>query len=90
MAENPIKTPDAPVDPSTEETEPTRLQVFVNKHPRAAKIVAITGAVTAVIGASHVTRTVSARRHHIVQAGDHAKEALDELSASVSPTDSEA
>ncbi len=90
MAENNTKLAEATENPALDEVDPTRLQVFVNKHPRAAKIVAVTGAVAAVVGVSHLTRTVAARKHHLAQAGDHAKEALDELSASVSPTDPEA
>lgn len=73
-----------------EEVTPTRLQSFVTKHPRIAKIATITGGVAAVIGTVQVARTVSARRHHLVEAGDHAKEALSELAATTSPTDTEA
>lgn len=89
MAENAPQT--SPETPETDENvEPTRLQVFVNKHPRAAKITAIVGGVTAVAGAVHFTRTVQSNRAHVQQAGDHAKEALTELSTAVSPTDTEA
>lgn len=90
MPEIPIKTTSTDTAPAESETEtpvPTRLQAFTMKHPRAAKIVAITGAVTAVIGATHIARTVRARKDHLVSAGDHVGEALSEVAASVSPTD---
>jgi hypothetical protein len=88
MAENTPHTPDESVDPT--ETQPTRLQVFVNNHPRIAKVTAITGAVTSVAGAVVVAKTVQANRAHVEAAGEHAKEALNELSTAVSPDDTEA
>lgn len=91
MDENTIQTPteaDATEQPT--EVKPTRLQVFVQKHPRAAKVAAITGALTTLIGAVSLTKTVQSNRHHAIAAGDHAKESLDELAATVSPTDTEA
>lgn len=90
MAEHPTKTPDATPSEHVEEAAPTRLQSFVIKHPRASRIVAIAGGITAVAGVAHVTRTVSARRHHLNEAADRSKEALREVAASVSPTDPEA
>lgn len=72
-------------EPQTDEVKPTRLQSFVNKHPRAAKVVAITGAVTAALGAVQIARTAQANRHHAIAAGDHAQESLRELSATVTP-----
>lgn len=77
-------------DASEPEVTPSRLQVFVNNHPRAAKVVAVTGAVTAAVGAVHITRTIAARKDHLSSAADHAGEALSEVAASVSPTDPEA
>lgn len=80
------KTP--PTDSQSEdEKAPSRLQNFVNNHPRAAKVVAVTGAATAAIGLVHITRTVKARKEHLVAAGEKAGEALSEVAASVSPTD---
>lgn len=90
---------EAPLDqtaPSSEPTAPenekapTRLQVFVNKHPQAAKVVAITGAVIAGLGTVHVAKTVSARKDHLASAGEHVGEALSEVAASVSPEDPKA
>jgi hypothetical protein len=78
------------VDPSTEEQTPTRLQSFVAKHPRAARIAALTGVVGTVTGAVCVTRTVAAKRSHLEEAADHAKEALSELAATVDPASPEA
>lgn len=91
MAENKNETPKVvTVKDESEETTPGRLQTFVNKHPRAAKIVAITGGVAAVLGTVQFARTVQANRKHLELASDHAKEALNELSTSVSPQDAEA
>lgn len=73
------------VEPELEETQ-TRLQAFVNEHPRAAKLVAITGGVLAIAGGVHFTRTVKANRDHLSKAGDHAKGAVSELSNAASPT----
>lgn len=78
------QTPEALTEPQLEVT-PSRLQTFVNKHPRAAKVTAIIGAVTTAVGAVHLTRTVQANRRHVEQAGEHAKEALIDLSTAVSP-----
>lgn len=69
-----------------ETVQPTRLQTFVTNHPRAAKLIAITGGVTAVLGTGIVTATVMKNKQHVILAGDHAKDALSELSTSVSPT----
>lgn len=87
MAETPNQTPE-PVtitEPELEEVPQTRLQSFVNKHPKAARLLAITGAVGTVAGAVHFTRTLHANKDHLELAGDHAKEALNELSTSTSP-----
>lgn len=89
MEENTQTTPTADVTPVAPEAQPTRLQNFVNKHPRAAKVVAITGAVTAAFGAVHFTRTVQANKDHAKAAGDHARDALNELANTASPTDTD-
>lgn len=90
MAENKNETPTVVnVNDEPEET-PGRLQVFVNKHPRAAKVVAISGGILAALGTVQIARTVHANRSHLELAGDHAKEAVSELSATVSPEDAEA
>lgn len=74
----------------TEENAPTRLQNFVNKHPRAAKVTAIIGAVTTAAGALHFARTVHSNKEHLELAGAHASDALDELAATTSPDATEA
>lgn len=92
MAETTNETPsetNVPTDESSE-VQPSRLQNFVNKHPRAAKVAAITGAVGTAIGVVCMTKTLQANKEHLDAAGDHAKEALHELSTSVSPQDPEA
>lgn len=87
------QTPEQPTEATiTDQPEnaPTRLQVFVNKHPRAAKVVAIVGAVTTAVGAVQITRTVRSNKEHLELAGDHASAALDELAATTSPDATEA
>jgi hypothetical protein len=66
--------------------EPTRLQRFVNTHPRASRVIAITGAVAAVVGVGTVANTARKNKHHLDNAADHVLEAGSELSAAVSPT----
>lgn len=91
MAENKPETTEAPAVPSIEEeTKPSRLEVLVTRFPRASKVVAITGGITALVGGAQIARTVKARKSHLTEAGDSAKEAFDHLSASVSPVDPEA
>lgn len=90
MADSTQKTPEAPAESPEEETQPTRLEVIVTKFPRTSKVVAIVGGVTAIVGGAQIARTVKARRSHLSEAGDSAKEAFDHLSASVSPMDPEA
>lgn len=83
-------SPETTVDEDTQtevEVAPTRLQAFVNNHPRAAKAVAITGGVLAVAGGIQFTRTLRANKDHLTAAGDHVHGALDELSNAASPTD---
>lgn len=77
---------DVVVGEITEEKTPTRLQAFVINHPRASKVVAIIGGVTAVAGVAVTTNTVRKNRSHLKLAGEHAKESLNELSTSVSPS----
>lgn len=69
--------------------QPTRLQVFVNNHPRAARALAITGAVAAVAGVGTVANTARKNKHHLASAGDHVLEAGSEFSNAVSPDPSE-
>lgn len=69
--------------------EPTRLQVFVNNHPRAARAIAITGAVAAVAGVGTVANTARKNKHHLDNAAGHVLEAGSELSNAVSPDPSE-
>lgn len=91
MAENNPKT--LPADETVGEIEEKQNFVsrFAVKHPRVAKVAAITGGVTAVAGVLLTANTVRKNRNHLIAAGDHAKEALTELSTSVSPaTDPEA
>ena len=86
MTENTSQTTtiEMPTEPTLE--EPTRLQKFVIQHPRAAKIVAITGAVTAVTGIVLVANTMRKNSDHLSNAGELSLEALQEMSESVSPT----
>jgi|KBSMisStaDraftv2_1062788.scaffolds.fasta_scaffold977147_2 hypothetical protein len=79
-----------PSDSESQHRSPTRLQSFVINHPRAAKVVAVTGAITAVAGAVAVTRNLRANRNELDSAAEHAELALSDLSSSVSPTDTEA
>ena len=88
MAENTPETPDVVIDET--EVKQNFVSRFAVKHPRTAKVVAIAGAVTAVGGILTVANTVKKNKRHLELAGDHAKEALTELSSSVSPTDPEA
>jgi len=66
--------------------EPNFVQKFVNKHPRAAKVVAIIGGVAAVGGTATVINTARKNKHHLDAAADHVLEAGSELSNAVSPT----
>ena len=59
---------------------------FSTKHPRAAKVVVITGASIAALSIAAVANTVQKNRSHVVAAGNEAKEALNELGQAVSPT----
>lgn len=62
------------------------VQKFVNKHPRLAKVVAITGGVLAVGGVATVANTARKNSHHLDNAGNLVLEAGSELSNAVSPT----
>lgn len=87
MAEKtPIETvPDVP----TQETEVKQNFVtrFAVKHPRTARVAALTGAATAVVGVLLTANTVKKNRAHLVAAGEDAKDALGHISDAVSPTD---
>lgn len=91
MTENTTENnaPELEIVETSDEVELTRLQRFVLKHPRAAKVVAITGAATAVAGVAITANTVRKNKHHLDQAADHAKDAFHEVSESVSPTDTD-
>ncbi len=91
MAENKQTTPETIVpDEPVIEIAPTRLQAFVTRHPKAAKVVAITGAGLAAVGVVQVARTVKANKSHLEAAGEHMSEAASELSSSVTPASPEA
>ena len=87
MAEKNMQTPTS-VDPivETEEPKPNFLTKIATKYPRTTKVVAIAGGVTAVASVLTVANTVKKNRQHLELASDHAKEALHELSSSVSPS----
>lgn len=82
---NSNETPDIEIVDESE-VQPNKLQKFVNKHPRAAKVVAIIGGVTAVAGVATVTNTMLKNKQHLELAKDHTKETLHELSEAVSPS----
>lgn len=63
---------------------------FTNNHPRAAKVLAITGGIGTAVGAALLVGTVKSNKDHLDSAGEHAKEAVSELGASVTPGDTEA
>lgn len=77
-----------PTTESTDEVvvEPTRLQKFVNNHPRASRAIAIVGAVATVAGTVTIATTMQKNKHHLNNAADQAQGALSELSNAVSPT----
>ena len=83
--QNPTQTPtDAPTNDDA--VEPTRLQAFVIKHPRASRVLAIGGAVGTVAGVSLLANNLRKNRDHIAAAGEHVAEAVGEFSEAVSPT----
>jgi hypothetical protein len=73
----------------SETVQPTRLQSFVTNHPRASRVIAITGAVAAVVGVGTVANTARKNKHHLDNAAEHVLEAGSELSNAVSPDPSE-
>lgn len=87
----------AETDTNTEETateQPEVSQNFVqklaNKHPRTAKVLAFTGLATTAIAVATVARTVRSNKDHLEAAGQHASEAVSELTATVDPASPEA
>lgn len=80
------ETPETTAPEAEVVVEPNRLQKFVIKHPRTAKVVAITGATLAVVGTAVTANTMRKNRHHLDAAADHVLEAGHELSESVSPS----
>lgn len=87
MAENNQNqpAPDVIVESGEEPNEPTRLQKFVIKHPRASKVVAITGGILAAGGVALTANNMRKNKHELNAAADHAKAALSGVSSSVSP-----
>lgn len=86
MAETTTNTPAAGTAEQTEDTPtPNRLQAFVNNHPRASKVVAVTGAALGAVGLVQLTRTLRSNRDHLSSAVDHAGAAVGEVAASVDP-----
>lgn len=87
MTENAPQTD--PTDATVEAevvVEQNFVQRFANRRPRAAKIIAITGAVLAAAGTLTVANTARKNSHHVDNALDHVVEAGSELSQAVSPT----
>lgn len=86
MAENTQETPVTVVEDETEEKTPNFIAKIALKYPRTTKVVAVIGGVTAAASVLTVASTVQKNRRHLELASDHAKEALHELSTSVSPS----
>lgn len=87
MTEN-NPTTEPTVDPVEAEVvvEQNFVQRFANRRPRAAKIIAITGAALAAVSTVTVARTAAKNRSHVDTALNHVAEAGQELSQAVSPT----
>jgi hypothetical protein len=66
------------------------VQKLANRHPRTAKVLAITGVVTTAITVAGIVRTVRSNKDHLEAAGEHASEAMSELAATVDPASPEA
>lgn len=73
-------------DQQQPEVVPTRLQKFVNEHPRRARAIAILGGVASVGGTLLFATNLRKNKHHINAAGQHVLEAGSEISEAVSPT----
>lgn len=72
------------------EVSPNFVQKFTNRHPRVAKVLAITGVATTAIAVTTVVRTVRSNKDHLDAAGEHLSEAASELTATVDPASPEA
>lgn len=83
--DEPTTTPDASAAEAQLET-PGRLQMFVNNHPRAAKVAAAIGTAGTVVGGVLFVKTLQSNKDHLDAAADHVKGAATELSASVNPS----
>lgn len=66
--------------------EPNRLQKFVLNHPRAAKVIAIAGGATALLGSAVMTNNVRKNRHRVVNAATDVSDAIHEIGEAVSPS----
>lgn len=89
----------AETEPTTIETAPTEqptevsqnfVQKLANKHPRTARVVAVTGVVLSAVGVACVARTVRSNKDHLEAAGEHASTAVSELTATLDPASPEA
>lgn len=85
MAETTDPTPEADVPTDAPEEKQNFVSRFAVKHPRAAKVIAIAGGVTAAGGVLLTVNTAKKNRAHLEAAGDHAKGVLTEISDAVSP-----
>lgn len=76
-------------DPSAQEVEVDQNFVtrFAVRHPRTARVAAIAGATTAVVGVLLTANTVKKNRTHLTAAGEDVKDAISHISDAVSPTD---
>lgn len=82
---NETPVPDVPAEETeVQQNFVTRLAV---KHPRTARVVALTGAAVAVGGVLLTANTVKKNRQHLVAAGESASDAISHISDAVSPTD---
>ena len=82
---NETTVPDVPAEETeVQQNFVTRLAV---KHPRTAKVAAITLAGIAAGGVLLTANTVRKNREHLVAAGESASDAISHISDAVSPTD---
>lgn len=86
MAENTQQTPETVAEANVEEQKTNLFAKVACKYPRTTRVVAIVGGTTAVLSVLTIANTVKKNRQHLELASEHAKEALHELSTSVSPS----
>lgn len=67
--------------------EPNWLQKMVIKHPRTSKVAAITGATLSVLAVAMMINNVQNSKDHADQSTDLTLDELQEMSKSMSPTD---